>query len=99
MPELLRQKHLSNMKPLLIILDDWEGRISASPSWDKLKEFVEIKYLKEPIANVEESELEGASFLMAIRERTALTGEVFAKMPQLKLVLQTGGHAYHIDTA
>ena len=34
---------------------------------------------------------------MAIRERTALTEGVFSRLPQLKLVLQTGGHAYHIN--
>lgn len=87
------------MKPLLIILDDWEGLISSSPCWDQLKGLVEIKYLKEPIANAGNAELEQAEFLMAIRERTALTEQVFRRMPKLKLILQTGGHAYHIDTA
>jgi len=87
------------MKPILLILDDWEGKIAASSCWDRLKEFVTINYLREPISSVNESELSNVSFLMAIRERTALTEEVFAKLPQLKLILQTGGHAYHIDTA
>jgi phosphoglycerate dehydrogenase-like enzyme len=36
---------------------------------------------------------------MALRERTVLNEQVFKRLPQLKLVLQTGGHAYHIDTA
>lgn len=87
------------MKPLLLILDDWEGRIAASSCWDQLKDQVEIKYVKVPLENFDSSELARASFLIAIRERTALTEQVFAKMPKLKLVLQTGGHAYHIDTA
>lgn len=64
-----------------------------------MNDLVEIKYLKEPIADVDKSELEHASFLMAIRERTALTDEVFGRLPHLKLILQTGGHAYHIDSA
>jgi D-3-phosphoglycerate dehydrogenase / 2-oxoglutarate reductase len=87
------------MKPLLIVLDDWEGRISASSCWNRLKDFVDIKYLKEPIENINNSEIEHAEFLLAIRERTALTEKVFSRLPNLKLIMQTGGHAYHIDTA
>lgn len=87
------------MKPVLIVLDDWEGRISASPCWSNLKDLIEIRYLKVPIADADKSELEAAEFLMAIRERTALTKEIFIKLPKLKLILQTGGHAYHVDTA
>jgi phosphoglycerate dehydrogenase-like enzyme len=86
------------VKPVLLILDDWEERIAASSCWNQLKDIVEIKYLKEPIANVPKSEIENVEFLMAIRERTALTKEIFLKLPRLKLILQTGGHAYHIDT-
>jgi len=85
------------MKPLLLILDDWERLISASPHWSRLDGQVEVKFLAVPIAEATNGELAVVNFLMAIRERTPLTEEVFARMPQLKLVLQTGGHAYHID--
>jgi len=87
------------MKPLLIILDDWEGRIQASACWNQAKELVEIKFLKEPIESAEDAEIEQAQFLMVLRERTTLDERVFKRMPDLKLVLQTGGHAYHIDTS
>jgi D-3-phosphoglycerate dehydrogenase len=85
------------MKPQLLILDDWEGCIKVSPCWEEIEELVEIKFLSEPIANVPDSELSEVSFLMPLRERTALTKEVLVRMPKLKLILQTGGHAYHID--
>jgi D-3-phosphoglycerate dehydrogenase len=85
------------MKPLLLILDDREGLIAASPVWNQLTDHVEIKFLPLPIDEAPDAELSNVSFLMAIRERTALTEDVFARLPQLKLVLQTGGHAYHID--
>ena len=78
-------------------MDDWEGRIAASACWKKLSEQVEIRFLSSPIETVPDADLAGVSFLMAIRERTALTEGVMARLPQLKLVLQTGGHAYHID--
>ncbi len=87
------------MKPLLIILDDWEGRIQASTCWTQLKDLVEIKFLKKSIQYADNTEIEQAQFLMALRERTALDEQVFKRMPDLKLVLQTGGHAYHIDTS
>ena len=87
------------MKPLLIILDDWEGRIQASACWNQVKELVEIKFLKEPIQHASDDEIEQVQFLMALRERTTLDEQVFKRMPDLKLVLQTGGHAYHIDTS
>jgi phosphoglycerate dehydrogenase-like enzyme len=86
------------MKPLLIILDDWEGCIQASACWSQVKELVEIKFIKEPIENTNDTEIEQAQFLMALRERTTLNEQVFRRMPNLKLILQTGGHAYHIDT-
>jgi len=84
------------MKPLLLILDDWEGLIAASPVWAGLNDQVEVKFLGCPIAVAADELLSRVSFLMAMRERTALTEQVFVRLPQLKLVLQTGGHAYHI---
>ena len=89
----------NRMKPLLIVLDDWEGLIQSSTCWTQLKEFVEVKFLKQSIQSVEDTEIGQARFLMAIRERTVLDEKVFKRMPHLKMVLQTGGHAYHIDTA
>jgi phosphoglycerate dehydrogenase-like enzyme len=86
------------MKPLLIILDDWEGLIQSSACWDRIKELVEIKFIKEPIENIDDAEIEQAHFLMALRERTTLNEQVFKRVSNLKLILQTGGHAYHIDT-
>jgi D-3-phosphoglycerate dehydrogenase / 2-oxoglutarate reductase len=88
---------LGTMKPILLILDDWEGRIAASTCWKKLTELVEIRFLSSSIDAVPDNDLTPVSFLMTIRERTALTQAVFTRLPQLKLVLQTGGHAYHID--
>jgi len=87
------------MKPLLLILDDWEGLIQTAACWNQLKDLLEIKFLKESIERTSDFEIEQAQFLMAVRERTALNEQLFKRMPKLKLVLQTGGHAYHIDMA
>ena len=85
------------MKPILLILDDWEGQIANNECWDNLKDVVDIHFSGTPFDEISDSILEKVNFLMTIRERTALTRQVFDRMPNLKLVLQTGGHAYHID--
>lgn len=85
------------MKPLLLILDDWEGLIQKANCWNQLKDLLEIKFLKESIERTSDFEIEQAQFLMAVRERTALNEQLLKRLPGLKLVLQTGGHAYHID--
>src|SRR4030095_7125646 len=87
------------MKPLLLILDDWEGHIQRADCWMQVQDLVEIKFLNQSIEQTGDFEIERAQFLMALRERTVLNEQVFRRMPHLKLVLQTGGHAYHIDTA
>jgi phosphoglycerate dehydrogenase-like enzyme len=87
------------MKPLLLILDDWEGLIQKSSCWEQIDDLVEIKFLKQSIEQTSDLELNRAQFLMTVRERTVLNDQLFRRMPKLKLVLQTGAHAYHIDLA
>jgi phosphoglycerate dehydrogenase-like enzyme len=86
------------MKPIMIVLDDWEGKIQASDCWKKVKDSVEVRFLQKSIEHADDAEINLAEFLMAVRERTVLNATVFDRMPRFKLVLQTGGHAYHIDT-
>jgi hypothetical protein len=69
------------MKPLLLVLDDWEGRIAASACWKKLGGQVQIRFLSSPIGTFSDADLSGVNFLMTIRERTALTEGVFARLP------------------
>jgi D-3-phosphoglycerate dehydrogenase / 2-oxoglutarate reductase len=85
------------MKATLLVLDDWEGYIANSPCWIELKELIDIRFLTEPISSIPDSELKEVKFIMALRERTALTEQVFIRLPHLKLILQTGGNAPHID--
>jgi len=68
------------MKPLLLIADDWEGRIATSPCWLRLAATIDIHFLKGPIEDAGDRILAQTDFLMALRERTALTRELFVKM-------------------
>jgi len=48
---------MNHKKPLLIVLDDWEGLIAQNPCWDRLRELVDIQFLKEPIDKTPDSVL------------------------------------------
>ena len=85
------------MKPRLLVLDDYEGRIAGAPAMDRLRELAEVTVLDRPLRDGNVDALADFQVLLAIRERTRLDGELFDRLPNLELVLQTGGHAYHVD--
>lgn len=84
-------------RPRLLILDDWEGRLTAAPGTDRMRELADVVLIDRPLAEVDDAFLRDVSVLMAVRERTRLDAATFARLPALELVLQTGGHAYHLD--
>ena len=85
------------MKPRLLVLDDDEGRIAGAPAMARLRELAEVTVLDRPLGDGDLERLADARVLLAIRERTRLDGALLERLPQLELVLQTGGHAYHVD--
>ena len=84
-------------RPRLLVLDDYERRIAGSPAMARLRELAEVTVLDQPLAQADVDGLADVQVLMAIRERTRLDGDLFERLPRLELVLQTGGHAYHVD--
>lgn len=84
-------------RPRLVVLDDREGRISAAPATSRLRELADVCILEHPLTAVPDAEVSDVKVVMAIRERTRLDARTLARFPQLELVLQTGGHAYHLD--
>ena len=88
------------MKQLqLIVLDDYEGQLAAAPDMSRLRQLADVTILDHPIEPADLAELKNCRALMALRERTRLDEEFFDRCPNLELVLQTGGHAYHLDAA
>jgi phosphoglycerate dehydrogenase-like enzyme len=85
------------MRPRLVVLDDYEGRLAGAPAMDRLRRLAEVTVLDRPLADGDLDRLAEARVLLAIRERTRLDGALLDRLPQLELVLQTGGHAYHVD--
>lgn len=84
-------------RPRLLVLDDREGFIAAAPGTRELRELCDVVVLARPLTEVHDAELRDVRFLLAIRERTRLDAATLARFPALELLLQTGGHAYHVD--
>ena len=85
------------MRPRLLVLDDEEGKIAGSPGMERLRQLAEVTVLDRPLGDGDLDDLAGVRVLLAIRERTRLDAALLDRLPGLELVLQTGGHAYHVD--
>ncbi len=86
-------------RPRLIVLDDYEGQLAAAPAMARLHQLAAVTILDRPLTPVDLPELKAFQIVVALRERTQLDERFFAACPTLELVLQTGGHAYHVDAA
>jgi phosphoglycerate dehydrogenase-like enzyme len=77
------------------VLDDihhaWEGTSGIR----RLRERAEVCILTEPFGDP--SRLRGFDALIANRERTRFTREMIEQLPDVRIIAQTGNHAYHID--
>ena len=81
----------------LLILDDYETELSKASAIEQLRQFANITILTHPLTADDSLILKDAQVILTLRERTRLDASFFALCPDLELVLQTGGHAYHVD--
>lgn len=83
----------------VLVLNDVEGKMAASTGVSQMRSLVqELVVLKGGLGDVTDGELlKRVGVVLCIRERTTLDGGFFDRLPSLKLILQTGGHAYHVD--
>ncbi|HEY5701107.1 MAG TPA: NAD(P)-dependent oxidoreductase [Gammaproteobacteria bacterium] len=85
------------MQIRLLVLDDYEGQLSAAPAMERLRRLVDVTILDRPLNAADRSRLADFHLLFALRERTRLDEAFFSACDRLELVLQSGGHAYHLD--
>ena len=78
------------------VLDDYHGMFENDPAIARLRARIPVDVFteKQPL-----EKLRPYPILIAIRERTKFDAAFFAALPQLKLIAQTGNHAYHVDMA
>lgn len=88
---------MTSNRPRLLVLDDYEGELAASPAMSRLHKLAEVTILDRPLNPFDRQNLKDFQVLLALRERTRLDESFFAACTKLELVLQTGGHAYHVD--
>lgn len=82
----------------LLVLDDYEGVLANAPAMDRLREFADVTILSHPLTPNSYQQLNGYEILLTLRERTKMDTEFFASCTDVQLILQTGGHAYHLDS-
>jgi phosphoglycerate dehydrogenase-like enzyme len=79
------------------ILDDIHGVYDRTAGVRRLRERAEVAIFVKPFGDP--SALRGFDALVANRERTRFTGALLGQLPDLRIIAQTGNHAYHIDLA
>jgi phosphoglycerate dehydrogenase-like enzyme len=81
----------------IAILDDIHHAYEGTAGLRRMRERAEVRIFTEPFGSP--TTLEGFDAVVANRERTRFTRELFEQLPDLRIVAQTGNHAYHIDLA
>lgn len=79
------------------ILDDVHNAYQATDGVRRLRDRAEVQIFTKPFGDA--SVLSGFDALIANRERTRFTRELLRGLPDLRIIAQTGNHAYHIDLA
>ena len=77
------------------VLDDIHDAYRSTPAIQRLRERAEVEIFAGPFGDP--SALRGFDAVIANRERTRFTRELLEGLPNLKVIVQTGDHAYHID--
>lgn len=87
--------------PKLAILDDYLNVVRASADWSDLPPDVEPTFFNRTLATVDEAAeaLREFEILSLMRERMALPKALIERLPNLKLVITTGGRNRSIDVA
>ena len=81
------------------ILDDYQNVALGLADWSALAKDVEIKVFDKPFAGPEEAinALQGFAIVVGMRERTPFPRKVIEALPELKLLITTGGKNNSFD--
>jgi phosphoglycerate dehydrogenase-like enzyme len=79
------------------ILDDIHNAYEGTNAVHRLRDCADVQIFTGPFGDP--SALRGFDAFIANRERTRFTRELLQQFPDLRIIAQTGNHAYHIDLA
>jgi phosphoglycerate dehydrogenase-like enzyme len=79
------------------ILDDIHHAWAATAGVRRLRERAEVRIFTAPFGDP--SALRGFDALVANRERTRFSRELLERLPDVRIIAQTGNHAHHVDFA
>jgi phosphoglycerate dehydrogenase-like enzyme len=79
------------------ILDDIHHAYEVTSGVRRLRKHAEVRIFTGPFGSP--AGLRGFDALVANRERTRFTRQLLEQLPDLRIIAQTGNHAYHIDLA
>ena len=79
------------------ILDDYDGAYETTAGIHRLRQLAAVRIFREPFG--EPAALRGFDALVATRERTLFTRRLLEQLADVRIIAQTGNHAYHIDLA
>lgn len=91
---------MSAQRPVVVVLDDWEGRWASSPALERLRRAAEVRIEREHLAPPDvASRTHDAQVLVLNRERTPVDAALLAALPRLRAIVNTGVGLNHIDRA
>jgi phosphoglycerate dehydrogenase-like enzyme len=92
---------MNHSKPIVVVLDDWEGRWAASPGVDRLRSQAEVRIFPDRLLGVGElAQAAGdAAVLVLNRERTRVDTAFLAALPELHTIVNTGAGLNHVNRA
>ncbi len=76
-------------------LDDFHEAYAETDGVRRLREIADVEIFTKPIPGLDT--LRGFEVLVATRERTKFSADVLAALSDVKMIVQTGNHAYHVD--
>src|SRR5665647_2756334 len=94
---LLTGKLKSKAQMRVAILEDIHQAYEHTAGVRRLRERADVRIFTAPFGSPQA--LRGFDALIANRERTRFTRALFEQLPDLRILAQTGSHAYHIDLA
>jgi phosphoglycerate dehydrogenase-like enzyme len=81
----------------IAILDDVHHAYEGTTGVSRLRDRAEVQIFTGPFGDP--AVLRSFDAIVANRERTRFTRDLLQQLPNLKIIAQTGNHAYHIDLA